>query len=177
MRHDAPAAVFLLGYVCGLATPFVHPSTASVAFSLIALLAIRVPQVARFAFALACGIAISTHAAHVRERENRTAFDDSRFVTITAPLDHDWTLRNTLRVERFSVNGKAIAQPLAIYARFVPPPIAMHTTIRAEGFLHRNERGAWSLTLKSERLMAYTGELRRLDPQRWNRALTMRIVQ
>jgi competence protein ComEC len=177
VRHDAPAAVFLLGYVCGLAGTFVHPRTCAVAFLLIALLAIRVPQAARFAFALACGIAISTHAAHVRERENCVAFDDTRFVTITAPLDHDWTLRNTLRVERFSVvpATQLIAQPLTIYARFVPRPIGTHTTVRAEGFLHRNERGVWSLTLKSERLMAYSGELRSFDPQRWNRALTMRI--
>ena len=171
MRHDSPAGIILLGYVCGLAGTFVHPRTCAVAFLLIALLSLRVRNVARFAFALACGIAMATHAAHVRDRENRVPDDDTRFVTITAPLDHDWTLRNTLRVSRFNDTK----QPLTIYARFAPPPIAMHTTIRAEGFLRRNEQGGWSLTLKSERLMSYSGELRWFDPQRWNRALTARL--
>ncbi|HEX7190516.1 MAG TPA: DNA internalization-related competence protein ComEC/Rec2 [Thermoanaerobaculia bacterium] len=171
MHHEAPAGIFLLGYVCGLAGTFVHPRTCAVAFLLIALLSVRVPQAARFAFALACGIAMSAHMAHVRDRENRIPIDDTRFVTITAPLDHDWTIRNTLRVERFNDTS----QPLTIYARFTPPPIAMHTTVRAEGFLRRNDRGAWSLSLKSGRLMSYSGELRWFDPQRWNRALMARI--
>jgi competence protein ComEC len=171
VHHDSPAGIVLLGYVCGLAGTFVHPRTCAVAFLLIALLSLRVRNVARFAFALACGIAMSTHAAHVRDRENRIAMDDTQFVTITAPLDHDWTLRNSLRVDRFNQTK----QPLTIYARFAPPPIGMHTIIRAEGFLRRSERGAWSLTLKSERLMSYEGELRWYDPQRWNRALTARL--
>jgi competence protein ComEC len=171
VRHEAPAGILLLGYVCGLAGSFVHPRTCAVAFLLIALLSLRVPSAARFSFALACGIAMSVHAAHVRDRENRTPIDDTRFVTVTAPLDHDWTLRNTLRLEQF--NG--IHQPLTIYARFAPPPIGMHTTIRAEGFVRRNEHGVWSLSLKSDHLMTYSGELRRFDPQRWNRALTARI--
>lgn len=114
---------------------------------------------------------MSSHAAHVRDRENRTPVDDTSFVTITAPIDHDWTIRNSLRVNRF--NG--INQPLTIYARFAPPPIGMHSKVRAEGFLRRNDRGAWSLTLKSDRLVTYEGELRWFDPQRWNRALTARI--
>jgi competence protein ComEC len=171
VHHEAPAGIILFGFVCGLAATLVHPQTCAVAFLLIAVLSLRVSQAARFAFALACGIAISTHVAHLRDRENRAAVDDTRFITVTAPLDHDWTLRNTLRVDRFNETN----QPLTIYARFAPPPIAMHTTVRAEGFLRRSERGAWSLTLKSERLLSYSGELRWFDPQRWNRALTARI--
>ena len=183
MHHDSPAGIVLLGYVCGLAGSFVHPRTCAVAFLLIALLLSRrtgfSPSAraetratfARFAFALACGIAVSVHVSRVHDRENRAPIDDSHFVTITAPLDHGWTLRNTLRVARFNDTN----QPLTIYARFAPPPIGMHTTIRAEGFLRRSDRGAWSLSLKSERLMSYEGELRWFDPQRWNRALTARI--
>lgn len=171
MHHEAPAGIILLGFVCGVAGTFVHPHTCALGFLLIAILSLRVRNVARFAFALACGIAISNYHAHIHDRENRAPVDDTKFVTITAPIDHDWTLRNTLRVEEFN----DIHQPLTIYARFAPPPIAMHTTVRAEGFLRRNERGAWSLTLKSERLMSYAGELRWFDPRRWNRALTARI--
>jgi competence protein ComEC len=188
-ERKAPAAVFLLGYTCGLAIPFVHPRTCAFGFFLIAILASAVRRTglspsalakvratfARLSFALACGIAISVHAAHVHDRENRISVDDARFVTIDAPLDHDWTFRNTLRVERFEINGITIGQPLTLYARFAPPPIAMHTGIRAEGFLHRNDHGVWSLTLKSERLMTYAGELCWFDPQRWNRFLAMRI--
>jgi competence protein ComEC len=114
---------------------------------------------------------MSAHAAHVRDRENHIPLDDTQFVTINAPLDHDWTIKNTLRVERFNDTH----QPLTIYARFAPAPIAMHTTVHAEGFLRCNERGVWSLSLKSDRLMSYSGELRWYDPQRWNRALTARI--
>lgn len=171
MHHEAPAGIILFGFVCGLAGTFVHPQTCAIAFLLIAILTRRVAQAARFAFAIACGIAISTHHAHLQDRENRLPIDDTRFVTVTAPLDHGWTLRNTLRVERFNDTN----QPMTIYARFTPPPIGMHTTVRAEGFLRRNEHGAWSLALKSERLMSYEGELRWFDPRRWNRALTARI--
>ena len=167
------------------------------AFLLIALLSLRVPSAARFSFALAVGIAMSTYHAHQRDRENRISLDDTRFVTITAPLDHDWTLRNSLRVDRFCVSDdslvwrrlpacaperglearatREIHQPLTIYARFAPSPIGMHTTVRAEGFLRRSEREQWSLTLKSDRLMSYSGELRWYHPRRWNRALTARI--
>ena len=45
MRHEAPAGVFLFGYVCGLAGSFVHPRSCAVAFVLIAILAIRVRQI------------------------------------------------------------------------------------------------------------------------------------
>ena len=198
-RSNAPAALILLGHTCGLAIPFVHPRTCAFGFFLAAILASAVRRTgfnsstraacvtfARLSFALACGIAISTHSSHIRDRENRFAVEgvapailpaslDARFITIDAPLDHDWSFRNTLRVDRFEVSGTRIGQPLTLYARFAPPPIAMHAVIRAEGFLHRNDHGVWSLTLKSERLMTYAGELRWFDPQRWNRAIAMRI--
>lgn len=171
--HDAPAAVVLLAFITGLAC--VLPQWPALFVVAILLIAIRRPALARFTFALAAGMAIASHAAHVRARENAIVFDATTFATVDAPLDRGWSARGTLRVAHFRANGIAIDQPLTFYARFAPPPIGMTTSIHAQGFLHRSDNGQWSLTLKSPRLMSYHGELHRLDPARWNRALATRI--
>jgi competence protein ComEC len=177
----------LFGFVCGLLWMAVSPYSCAIAFAVAALLGCEVVRrrnvatsqlrnLIRFTFALAFGIAVATHASHIRDRENSTPFDTLGFTTIDARLDHGWTSRNTLRVERFTANGVTIAQPLTIYARFAPPEIGMHATIRAQGFVRRSDKGVWSLALKSPLLMTYGGELHPLNPARWNRALALRIA-
>jgi competence protein ComEC len=176
--------VVLFGFVSGLLSTPLFPYWCAVGCAVAALLAGSVRpngnvlrNAVRFTFAVALGLAVAAHAASVRSRENATRFDGTRFVTVEAPLNRGWTARNTLHLDRFAANGIAIAQPLTIYARFAPPDIGMHATIRAHGFLRRSdETGAWSLTLKSPLLMAYSGELHPLDPARWNRALALRIA-
>jgi len=132
-----------------------------------------------FAFA-ALGITLAAHQASVRTHEDRAlaSLDLTEFVIVDAPLDRDWTSRppmHMLRVRRFEANGIAIDRPLMLHAYFDPPPIGMRTTIHAEGLLHENDHGDLVMTVKSPRLMRYSGTLSRFDPERWNRAAAMRI--
>src|SRR5207247_1370267 len=80
-----------------------------------------------------------------------------------------------LRVQRFAVRGSTFEQPLTIYARFEPKPVGMSRTICADGFLRPNERGEWTLLLKSPRLMVYGGSISPLAAAGWNRALVHRL--
>ena len=128
----------------------------------------------------ALGIVVALHQAAVRERDERAfaSFEPDRFVTITAPIDRDWSARPAscvLMTRSFRANGHAFDRPLLIYVRSSPPRIANETTIRVRGFLRRNDRGSYTLTAKSPSLIAYEGELSRASPGRWNRALTRRV--
>jgi competence protein ComEC len=164
--RDAPAAVPLLFYSLGLIVAVVHPIATIAALIVCALLCgAPAPPPARSAviplLAFAASIAMSIH------KTPEPLPPPDRFVTIETAIDHDWSPRGTsfvLRTERCT-----------IYTRFAPPPIAMHTTIRAEGFLRRNENGELALIVKSPRLMSYRGELPWWSPRRWNRGLAMRI--
>ncbi|HJW93231.1 MAG TPA: DNA internalization-related competence protein ComEC/Rec2 [Thermoanaerobaculia bacterium] len=132
-----------------------------------------------FLFA-ALGIALAAHQASVRANETRTlaSIDKEQFVTIDAPLDRDWISHpptHILRVRRFEANGIAIDRQLILYTRFAPPPIALRTTIHVEGLLHENDYGDLVVTVKSPRLMRYSGTLSLFDPERWNRAAAMRL--
>ena len=40
--------------------------------------------------------------------------------------------------------GATFGTPVAVYARFLPREIAMEASLRAEGFLRRNERGEYT---------------------------------
>lgn len=195
--NDAPAAFPLTGYAAGLAAAplLVNPRLCAAALfctaaatllllgmqrmpvraATLPLAILRVALVVQIA--LACGIAVQTHVLRVQLREEQAlaALPPDRFVTIEAPLDHDWSVRGNaylLRVERFNT----FAQPLLVYARFEPPPVGMQTTFRAEGFLRRGESGIWSMSVKSPRLLEYRGTLPRWSPRRWNRALAARLV-
>lgn len=169
MRNDTPAAFPLIALITGLAVPLVQPWPAIVGLLLIC------PKV-RPAFFAALGIFLSVQLQSRVARE-QSAFDHidaDRFVTIEAPLECDWSPRDeayVLRASRFTVNGAPFDTPIAVYARFPPPEIAMEATLRAEGFLRRNERGEYSLGVKSPALLSYRGALPRWHPRAWNRAL------
>lgn len=188
MRNDIPAALPLIALVLGLASA---PSLVDPQLFAWGLLAVAVlialagadcvrPRV-RAATALlfaALGIYLSLGVAQRHQRETAvfTSIDESRFTTIDAPLDRDWSPRGSsfvLRTRGFTANGRRFDAALRIYARFPPPPMQLESHVRAEGFLRRNERGDYSLTLKSPRLMSYHGELR--GPARWNRLLANRL--
>ncbi|MEO8032842.1 MAG: DNA internalization-related competence protein ComEC/Rec2 [Acidobacteriota bacterium] len=176
-RDDVPAALPLIALVAGLlAREGVY------AFAAIALLLMLIKRfrLATLALALAAGAWVAGHQTDVAKRE-RLAFDAleaSRFIRIEAPLDHDWSRKRdayALRVRRFRANGQQFEEPLGLYARFQPPPILLHATVTVEGFLHRNEKGGWMVSVKSPRLLAYHGTLSPLDPARWNRSAAMRL--
>jgi competence protein ComEC len=168
-KNDVPAAVPLIALITGLAVPLVHPWPAIIGLLLIC------PKL-RPAFFAALGIFLSLQLQS-RVAKEHAAFDridPEHFVTLEAPLERDWSPRDeayVLRASRFTVNGTPFDTPVAIYARFLPPEMAMEATLRAEGFLRRNERGEYSLGVKSPALMAYAGRLPRWHPRAWNRAL------
>lgn len=179
MPDDVPAALPLIALIAGLAcgAMLVNAPIAVAALLVCALLSRK----SAFVFA-ALGIVIAVHQLNVRAAEDRAlaGLDAAEFVIVDAPLDRDWTSHppmHTLRVRRFEANGIAVDRPLALHVYFDPPPIAMRTTIHAEGLLHANDQGDLVLHVKSPRLMRYSGTLSRLDPERWNRAAAMRIEQ
>jgi competence protein ComEC len=177
VRNDVPAAFPLLALIAGLALAPVltNPVTAILGITLIACLR-RSPSL----FFLPLGILISLHVQHRTAREHTAfaQFDSERFTTIEVPLERDWGERDgsfVLRASRFSANGTAFDTPIAVYARFEPPNIAMEATLRAEGFLRLNERGEYSVGVKSPSLLSYEGDLPRWQPGTWNRILANRL--
>lgn len=124
--------------------------------------------------ALGVLLALQMQARAAREQSAFSAIDPDRFVTIEAPIERDWAERDAafvLRASHFTAAGTTFDSPLAVYARFPPPEIAMEANLRAEGFLRRNERGEYTLGLKSPELMEYSGALPPWHPASWNRAM------
>ena len=145
---------------------------------LLAALRRRTMAIAMLFFTI--GVGLHARGAYVRADEDRAlaAIDAERFVTIEAPIDREWSRRGdsfVIRVPQFHASGRDFDRPLAIYARFEPPPIAMEKSIVAEGLLRRGDRGDLSLTVKSPRLMSYGGRISWLAPSTWNRAMAHRV--
>lgn len=100
------------------------------------------------------------------------------FVSVDAPLTRAWSPRGdsfVLRCDRFAIGGRTFERPLLIAARFAPVPIAMQTAIRVEGFVRRTDGDAVVVSVKSPRLVAYSGALPPFAPAAWNRALVLRL--
>ena len=177
MPDDVPAALPLVALIAGLASGamLINVPFAVAALVVCALLARK----SAFLFA-ALGITLAAYHTNIRANETRAlaSLDLTQFVVIDAPLERDWASRppiHMLRVRCFEANGIAIDRPLSLYAHFDPPPIGMRATIHVEGLLHENDRGELVVTVKSPRLMRYSGTLSSFDPERWNRAAAMRI--
>ena len=180
MRDEIPAAIPLIGFIAGLCLG--HRLTEAAAWCVVAALlcGIRRFRLALVCVALAGGVTIAAHRDSVREVDARTlaSVPADRFTTITAPLSRDWARRGesyVLRCDRFSIGVVEIHRSLTIYARFPPPPIGMHGSLRAEGFLRRSLQGESTLSLKSPRLIAYGPDLAPYLPGSWNRALMLRL--
>lgn len=180
MRSDVPAAFPLIAYAAGLALGHSYAAAAGLAIVAVLLVALRKARLAMLCLAAAGGVWAAAHAQASREADDRAiaALTGDRFVTIVAPIDHDWSTRDEahlLRCPRFVANGVTIDQPVAIYTRFPPPIIGMQRSIRAEGFLRLGQRGEPLLSVKSPLLMTYEGEINVWTPAAWNRALANRI--
>lgn len=176
MRNDTPAALPLIAFVAGLAIPFENPWLAAIGLA-VASCGLRVARPLLFT-ALGIVLSLQLQSRTARERAAFAELHPERFVVIEAPLERDWTPRDDsflLRTSRFRANGFPFEQPLAVYARFEPPEMAMETELRAEGFLREGEYGGFTLSLKSADLMSYRGALPRWHPAAWNRALANRL--
>ena len=186
MRDEIPASIPLAGVVAGLSAigSIAQPGLAAIGLFAVASLALALRggrTLVLFAFCSAIALLAGARAVrlHSVESAQLARVDHDRFAIVDAEVDRDWSKRGSawmLRVERFHVDGIAIEQPLRIYARFEPPPIGLATHIRAEGFLRNGERGP-TMSIKSPRLLTFSGAVRRSTPDGWNRLATHRIAQ
>jgi competence protein ComEC len=178
VHDEIPAATPLIATIAGLACAGAILSPQVTAVALIALgLLWRRARVAMFFAALGLLLAVQVRERAEAELRAFKTFEADRFVTIEAPLERDWSVRGTsslFRARRFVANGKAFDAPLLVYARFEPPPIALQSTLRAEGFLRRGKHH-YVLSLKSPHLLAYSGALPKWKPATWNRMLANRL--
>ncbi|HEY0143609.1 MAG TPA: DNA internalization-related competence protein ComEC/Rec2 [Thermoanaerobaculia bacterium] len=180
MYDDVPAALPLLALSIGLASGANFPEALAFAAIAVLLAFLRQRRAAASTLFLPLGILLALHVQTRTARETAAfaTFDATRFVTIEAPLERDWAARSgafVLRASRFRAGDLEFDAPLAAYARFEPPPMELAATLRAEGFLRRNENGVYSITIKSPRLMSYEGALDRRTPRAWNRMLANRL--
>ena len=180
MRDEVPAALPLIAFAAALALQpsLVNPLLAVTGCIAVACLGRR--PVAVVCFFLALGTAVGLHDEAVRRRELQTftSFGSERFVAIETPLQRDWTERPhvfVLRSTEFRANGHHFEAPISIYARFPPRRIEMESHARLEGTLRRDERGRYSVAVKSARLMSYQGRLPWWSPPSWNRAIANRL--
>jgi competence protein ComEC len=179
-----PAALPLLAFAAGLACAPQALNAARDApllgIAALLLLGLRRTREAMIVLALAGGLALATHAAVDRAREQAalTRLPADRFALIEAPLDRDWAPRPgafVLRLGRFRANGVEVKEPLVLASHSEPPPIGMAASVRAEAFLRINDRGQFVASVKSPRLVAYAGRLAWWKPASWNRALINRL--
>jgi competence protein ComEC len=123
-------------------------------------------------------LALQRERAETAERTAFAKLDPEHFTVIELPLGHDWAERDhsfVLRADEFTANGAPFETEIRVYTRFAPPEIANEATLRAEGFLRRNERGEYSVSVKAPPLLSYHGALARWHPRAWNRALANRL--
>lgn len=171
---DVPAAFPLIALITGLAIPLVSPWLASPWLAIAGLLLISLRIRPAFFAALGIFLSLQLQSRVAREQTAFDAIDPEVFTMVEAPLERDWAQRDDsflLRASRFTANGVAFETPIAVYARFRPPEMVMEATLRAEGFVRRNEYGQYTLSIKSPELMSYEGALPRWHPAAWNRAL------
>src|SRR5688572_23176440 len=146
----------------------------------VALAFMRIFRFALLAAAAATGLFVG--AAEVdRQSAERRAFrdhDNERFVRTRVPLDRDWSDRghyHALRSSRFEIDGRMFITPLTLYARFEPPLIQLEESAIVEGRLRYDERGRYTMSIKSPRLLNYDGAMNMLWPAAWNRAIANRL--
>jgi competence protein ComEC len=175
---EAPAALPLIAYAAGLACGHSHAEAAGFAAIAILLLALRRVRMALVCFALAGGVCMAAHLAHVRDADDRVlaALPADEFAVVEAPISRDWSPRGDsflLRCDSFRIGGREFDRPLLVAVRFAPPPMAMQRTIRVEGFLRRGDLEV--VAVKSAALLRYEGALPPWTPAAWNRALNNRL--
>ncbi|MDQ3282134.1 MAG: DNA internalization-related competence protein ComEC/Rec2 [Acidobacteriota bacterium] len=184
MRNDVPAALPLFSLIAGLALApvLVNPRFTFASLAIVTLLFCvqRNTAAARNTFFVLLGLTLAMRVAHREADEQATFanFEADRFVTIEVPLERDWAARDNtfvLRASHFVANGQPFDAPVAVYARFKPPPMTTEATLRAEGFLRLNEQHEFTIGIKSPALMSYRGALRWWQPRAWNRALANRL--
>ena len=180
MRDEVPAALPLIAFAAALALQPALTNPYVTVTGCVALACLVPRRIAVVCFFVALGTGVGMREQSIRRHEVQTfaSFGPERFVAIEAPLQRDWTERPhvfVLRTTEFLAGGHPFDAPLSVYARFPPPRIEMESHVRIEGSLRRDERGRYSLAVKSPRLMSYAGRLPLWSPASWNRAIANRL--
>ena len=158
MRNDVPAAIPLIGLIAGLAAgPLLSgPHWSAAALLLAALLTQRTTmRLALLTAALGIVVALQIGARDQRARAALETLHPERFVVVEIDIEGDWSNRHhgfVLRASHFRAAGTRIPIPIMLYARFVPPEIAMEKTVRAEVLLRATERGEYAATVKAPKV-------------------------
>ncbi|HXI13118.1 MAG TPA: DNA internalization-related competence protein ComEC/Rec2 [Thermoanaerobaculia bacterium] len=117
------------------------------------------------------------------ERLELDRADSSRFVDVEARLRNGWRPgeagEQRLRSDQFTVNGSLLIKSGVTIYTYVEPPLPSPSSamIRVRGHLRRGESGAYSVHVKSARLISYAGTTSRWDPRQWNRMICARLDQ
>lgn len=192
MKHETsiPALVPFLTFATALllAPRLVNPEGAIAAGCAIALLAAASPRSRRFltaAVALSAGLMIGhLHgASRAREAAAVASLPLDRFAVIEAAVDDDWQRNATgemrLEARRFRVTSGdsmfLVEQPIAFYLASDAPPPLDASSIRVEASLRRSTTGRFYASIKSARLISFSGEIRRWHPRWWNRTLDRKL--
>lgn len=180
MRDEIPAALPLIGFVTGLALGHHVLEAGAVAIVALLLTALRRRDLAIAALAIAAGLFVAAGESRARFEEEQALrkWGSERFAVVEVPLQSGWSERHagaSVRVRHFRVNGRRFDRPLTVFARFEPPPPGMHTTLIADGFLRPTSRGEYAMSVKSPRLLRYSGRRPWWHPGTWNHALTARL--
>lgn len=192
MKHEipVPALAPFLTFAAALilAPPLVNRPFAIAGTAAIALLAGTAPRGRRFlaaAIALTAGMAVAhLHGlSRAHEAEAVAALPQGRFAVIEAPVDDDWQHTATgelrLRARRFrvtsGVSSFVVDQPIAFYVASDAPPAARAASIRVEASLRRATTGRYYASIKSARLITWSGVVSRWHPRWWNRALDRKL--
>ncbi|HVS32249.1 MAG TPA: DNA internalization-related competence protein ComEC/Rec2 [Thermoanaerobaculia bacterium] len=182
MHDEVPAALPLISFAVALAAAplLVSPAATAAGLLFTAALALRWPRLASALACAALGVFVGWRAEERRVAEGEVfrSLPAARFTLVEADIELDWSRRphvQALRTSRFRANGLRFDSPLAIYTRFTPPRIAREKVIRVEGFLRFDERGRYTMSVKSPHLLSYHGRVSPFSPATWNRLIAQRL--
>ena len=120
-----------------------------------------------------------SHAANEARTSEFVARHSDVAVQVSAPLRRAWIIdeagASRLRLTDATVTTRGATLRHVELSLFLPrraPPTGRAATIEAKGFIHRSESGREVVSIKSSEWITYRGEMSRLDPRSWNRALS-----
>lgn len=174
---------FALGLV--LARALTSPWGAAAALAAVASLLLATRPTGRVRAVVVVGLVAAGLATGAQERDATArelamlaSIGEGRFVRVVVPVEDDWheledgrrrLVARSFRVALPEGGELAVTRRIAISTADDPPDVLDSATLEAEGFLHRNERGTYRLTVKSARLLSTRGEASRWSAALWNR--------
>lgn len=186
-----PALAPLLFYVTGLAAArvLIQPGLAASALCAVAVLLLLLRSDRRIRIALLVLFAagglfsgVRQHASDDAIRKTIASRDADRFTTLEAPAA-DWRSSPyggwSMRAPHFAIVSDSkrteVDAPLTIFVGDAPFRDHDASVVRAEGFLRLTSDGRAQMTVKSTRLVSFTGRSSRWSPARWNQSMARHL--